>query len=202
MKSALESVLHAGVVTHAERSQVASLLAASEDSELTITTKTGNDDATADLFKMLTEKTEKTLSDMRKKELDAGHEFASSKLTLENEIKSMEEETKAQQELKATTLQAQAQANKDLAVEKKVLQEDVSYSSDTKRDCLSKAEDFETLHIDAVNELGALAKAKEILMKGVTAALVETKFKLRSKKAAAAGDGKARALRAIQALGR
>merc|ERR1719313_539740 len=146
--------------------------------------------------------TQGTISDMRKKEMAAKHDFDSEKLTIESQIASMEEEMKAQQQLEQTTTQELAQANKDMAVEKKVLKTDTEYSADLKRDCESKALDFETLYKDSTAELAALAKAKEILSKGVKESLVETKLKLRSSARVVDDNKKAKALRAIQELGR
>merc|ERR550514_1201862 len=108
----------------------------------------------------------------------------------------------------ASTAEALATAEKDLAVEKKGLSEDEAYVRDLKRDCQSKAADYEVEAKDNQAELKALASAKAILAKKFAAsALVQTGAKVKARAASgdeddAAEDAKARALRSIEQLGR
>merc|ERR1719498_1036676 len=55
-------------------------------------------------------------------------------------------------------------AQTDLAVTQKSLAEDTSYLKDLKRDCQNRASDFEVEVKDNKAELGALGKAKAILL--------------------------------------
>merc|ERR1719399_193909 len=99
-----------------------------------------------------------------------------------------------------------AMAEKDLAVEKKGLSEDTAYLKDLKRDCQTKASEYEVETKDNKAELTALSKAKAILLKKF--ALVQTGaathahelFKARAHDDEE--DNKARALRSIEQLGR
>merc|ERR1719375_2955743 len=90
-------------------------------------------------------------------------------------------------------------AEKDLAVEKKGLAEDTAYLKDLKRDCQTKASEFEVETKDNKAELTALGKAKAILLKKF--ALVQTGAATHAK-AHDDEDNKARALRSIEQLGR
>merc|ERR1719375_79443 len=90
-------------------------------------------------------------------------------------------------------------AEKDLAVEKKGLSEDTAYLKDLKRDCQTKASEFEVETKDNKAELTALGKAKAILLKKF--ALVQTGAATHAK-AHDDEDNKARALRSIEQLGR
>merc|ERR1719456_706644 len=101
---------------------------------------------------------------------------------------------------KAAAGQSLADAEGDLAVEQKGLAEDTSYVRDLKRDCQSRAGEFEVETKDNQAELTALGKAKAILLKKF-AAFVQV-----GAKSVATTDehdsAKARALKTIEQLGR
>merc|ERR1719364_78320 len=97
-----------------------------------------------------------------------------------------------------------AQADKDLAVEKKGLAEDTTYLRELKRDCQTRAGEFEVETKDNNAELGALAKAKAIMLKKFGgASLVQLGARARVAVRSDADDKlKAKALRSIEQLGR
>merc|ERR1719375_1752946 len=111
-------------------------------------------------------------------------------------------------QLSASTASKLADAEKDLAVEKKGLKEDTAYLSDLKRDCQTRASEFEVESKDNKAELTALGKAKAILLKKFAASLVQTGAKVAAQArvadsdADAQEDAKARALRSIEGLGK
>ena len=78
-----------------------------------------------------------------------------------------------QSRVKASTSQTLAEAQVDLAVEKKGPAEDTIYLKELKRDCQSRAESFEVETKDNNAELTALGKAKATLLKKF-AAFVQT----------------------------
>merc|ERR1719182_353602 len=84
---------------------------------------------------------------------------------LENEIKNLNKEKDESTSKSASTAQALAQAEKDIAVEKQGLAEDEKYLRDLKRDCQSRAGEFEVEAKDNQAELKALEAAKAILLK-------------------------------------
>merc|ERR1719161_1681854 len=105
----------------------------------------------------------------------------------------------------ASSAQELAEAEKDLAMESKGLSEDTTYLRELKRDCQTRASEFEVEARDNKAELTALSKAKAILQKKFAASFVQTGAKVTVKArddADAADEAKARALRSIEQLGR
>merc|ERR1719247_3749080 len=92
---------------------------------------------------------------------------------LENEIANMKKEMAESTKKAAAASEEGAQAEKDLSLEKKGLAEDETYLRDLKKDCQSRASEFEVTYKDNKAELGALGKAKAILLKKF-ASLVQT----------------------------
>jgi len=108
--------------------------------------------------------------------------------------------------MKATSEQAFAQAQEDLGATKKTKAEDQKYSQTLKLSCESKSGEWETRQKSAKGELGAIAKATEILQKGVVA-LVQTGQESRRSAGISSiqkveGDRKARAAVKLRDLGR
>merc|ERR1719502_2017662 len=101
----------------------------------------------------------------------------------------------------AATSEELAQAEQDLAVEKKGLSEDEAYMRDLKRDCQSRASEFEVEYKDNKAELEALGKATAI-MKKKFASFVQTGAKVRARSESDEDERKARVLRSIEQLGR
>merc|ERR1719487_1234181 len=127
------------------------------------------------------DKAEESLTEARKAESEAQHNGAMLKQGLENEIKNSKQEMAESTQKSAATSEALAQAEKDLAVEKKGLSTDEAYVRDLKRDCQSKAADYEVEAKDNQAELKALAAAKAILTKKFGgAALVQTGAKAKA----------------------
>merc|ERR1719172_565038 len=119
---------------------------------------------------------------------------------LENEIKNMNKEKDESTAKSASTAAALAQAEKDLAVEKKGLAEDEKYLRDLKRDCQSRAGDFEVEAKDNQAELKALEAAKAILLKALEAFVqVRARVAVRDD---VSDNAKERALRSIEQLGK
>merc|ERR1719218_128692 len=119
------------------------------------------------------DKAEASLTEARKGEAEAQSSHALLKQGLENEVSNSKKEMSESTQLSASTATKLADAEKDLAVEKKGLAEDTSYLKDLKRDCQTRASEFEVESKDNKAELTALSKAKAILLKKF-AALVQT----------------------------
>merc|ERR1719482_1723268 len=102
--------------------------------------------------------------------------------------------------------EAKAQAEKELALEKKGHADDTAYVAELKQESTVMAENFEVEYKDAAGALKAIGVATDILKKKF-ASLVETGVTRRSGIRVATArpvseEGKTRALRAIQQLGR
>jgi chromosome segregation ATPase len=99
-----------------------------------------------------------------------------------------------------------AQAEKDLALEKKGHSADAAGQADLKHDCNSKAQNYEVEYRDASKAVKAMIEAEKILKAKFGSSLLETSVARRVASRAAvqvaSDDGKTRALRLIEQLGR
>merc|ERR1719502_1568263 len=205
----LGQIVEASFVSQKQKEHIAALLQsradAQEDAELGSTGEgEGGVSAILDTLAEMQQKAEASLSEARKGESEAQMNGALLKQGLENEIKTMKQEKDESTAKSASTSQALAQAEKDLATEKSGLAEDESYLRDLKRDCQSAAGQFEVEAKDNQAELKALGAAKAILLKKF-AALVETGSKTRARTSMrddVSDDAKERALKSIEQLGK
>merc|ERR1719364_687080 len=205
----LGQIVEASFVSQKQKEHIAALLQsradAQEDAELGSSSMgEGGVQAILDTLKEMEDKAEASLTEVRKGEAEAQMNGALLKQGLENEIKSMKQEKDESTSKSASTAAALAQAEKDLAVEKKGLAEDEKYLRDLKRDCQSRAGEFEVEAKDNQAELKALEAAKAILLKKF-AALVQTGSKAHARVAVrddVTDDAKERALKSIEQLGK
>jgi hypothetical protein len=194
----LGQIVEASFVTKSQKYHIAALLQQSADAqEDAAFMGGGGSDAILDTLKDMEDKASASLSEVRKGEADAQMNGALLKQGLESEIKNMNKEKSESTSRSASTKQALAGAEKDLAAETKGLAEDTAYLKDLKRDCQSRAQSFEVQTKDNNAELGALTKAKAILLKKF--ALVQTGTATRND---AQDDAKARVLKSIEQLGK
>merc|ERR1719324_460820 len=116
----------------------------------------------------------------------------------------MSKELSESTQFKASSAEKLAQAQGDLVVTTKAFEEDTAYLKDLKRDCQTRAREFELTVKDNNAELTALGKAKAILLKKF--ALVQTRTQVhalaKAKVQVRDEDPKSRALRSIEQLGR
>merc|ERR550514_1267717 len=138
------------------------------------------------------DKASASLTDARKREAEAAQAHALLKQGLQNEAKGMTKEMNEATKQKAALGGTLGQAQEDLA-------ENTSYLADLKRDCQSRAQEFEVTTRDNKAEMTALGKAKAILLKKF--ALVQTSAATKAR-VHDDEDPKARALRQIEQLGR
>merc|ERR1719482_1971655 len=203
--TSLGQIIEASFVTQKQKDHIASLLQqradAEEDAELGSMGEGGVDAILSTLGEM-EDKAETSLTEVRKGEAEAQQSHMLLKQGLENEIKNMKKEKDESTSRSASTAQKLAEAEKDLATEQKGLAEDTTYLRDLKRDCQSRAQEFEVQTKDNNAELTALGKAKAILLKKF-AALVQTGAKTTvSARNDAEDDAKARVLKSIEQLGK
>merc|ERR1719265_41912 len=200
--ASLGQIVDANFVTHEQRQKVQAFLQAQADAEdsLTIKTTKGGADAIIQTLEEMTERAEGTLADTRKEEMQGGQEAALLKQGMEGEIATLKEELSESTKAKQFNAETKAGAEKDLAVEKKGLSEDTAYLGDVKRDCQSRATEYEAEARDGQAELKALAAAKEILTKKF-GLLLQTRATVRLSDDDDE-DVRARALRSIEQLGR
>merc|ERR1719201_68389 len=114
-------------------------------------------------------KAEDTLSDLRKKEMGDAQTFAMLEAGLKDEIAHGEEKLSTAKKGKASNEQAKEDASGKLVETKKSKAADEEYASTLKTECEAKASEWEARQKSAAEEMGAIEKAKTILVEGVTA---------------------------------
>jgi chromosome segregation ATPase len=133
-----------------------------------------------DTISDMKDKAESTLSDARKAEMEANHEYEMLKQNLEMQMSTLKKRMSEATTEKSGLEEAKASAEEELATTKKTLADDEKYLEDLKQGCSMKAAEWETRQKDAAGELAAIAKAKEVLESGVKVFL-EVSSKTRSK---------------------
>merc|ERR1719498_1343657 len=114
-------------------------------------------------------KAEGELSDLRKKEMASAHEFKMLEQNLEAEVAHTNEKLATATKTKASAQESQATAEGDLAETTKTKAADEEYSENLKSECEMAASEWAARQASAKEEMGAIDKAKEILVSGVVA---------------------------------
>merc|ERR1719337_380060 len=114
-------------------------------------------------------KAEDTLSDLRKKEMSDAQEFAMLEQGLKDEISHGEEKLSTATKSKAANAEAKEDASGKLVETEKSKAADEEYAGTLKTECEAKAAEWEARQKSAAEEMGAIEKAKTILVDGVTA---------------------------------
>jgi len=114
-------------------------------------------------------KAEDTLSDLRKKEASDAQAFAMLDQGLKDEISHGEDKLSTATKGKAASEEAKGTASSKLVETTKSKAADEEYAGTLKTECEAKASAWEARQKSASEEMGAIEKAKEILVSGVTA---------------------------------
>merc|ERR1719484_377049 len=120
-----------------------------------------------DTISDMKDKAESTLSDARKAEMEANHEYEMLKQSLETQISTMKKRMSEATTEKSGLEDAKAGAEEEMASTKKTLADDEKYLEELKQSCSMNAQEWATRQKDAAGELAAIAKAKEVLESGV-----------------------------------
>jgi len=112
-------------------------------------------------------KAEESLTDARRAETKQQHSYKMMAQSLNNEIKIGMEKKSAAASLKASSQEDQAKAEGELAETQKTKAADTEYVATLKGECEMAAREWASRQEQAKGELGAIAKAKEILAGGV-----------------------------------
>merc|ERR1719321_2318942 len=126
-------------------------------------------------------KAEDTLSTLRKKEMTDAQNFAMLESGLNDEISHGQEKVSTAKSSKGANEQAEADASAKLVETAKSKAADEEYAGTLKTECEEKAAEWEARQKSATEEMGAIEKAKEILVGGVKA-FVQMKTKTQTKK--------------------
>jgi len=198
LKSGLKRVVEAGFVTEAKGATVSAFLQSRDDAEDGLSARNPE----GDTLGRVVELAEKALSGARRKDSEAAMAYGSVKQNLDNEISNMNAQLKDATHGKQVSTESLAQAEKDLALEKKGHSKDSAAQADLKHDCNSKAQNYEIEHRDASKAVKAMMEAEKILKAKFGSALLQTHTARRVAMRVANNDGKTRALRLIEQLGR
>merc|ERR1719421_381987 len=112
-------------------------------------------------------KAEESLSDLRKKETEEVHSFEMVKQNLESEIGNAKDKLDMSTKSKADATEKLADAEASSVETKKSKAADEEYSATLKTQCEETARMWEERQKSAKEEMGAIEKAKEILVSGV-----------------------------------
>merc|ERR1719161_290636 len=200
----LGQLVEASFVKPEQRRHIQSFLETRADAEESFEARarTLDSNAIVDTLVEMTDEAEESLTQTRKREGEAAQSFALLKQSLEGETKGMKEELGESTQFKASSAEKLAQAQQDLVVTTKAFEEDTAYLKDLKRDCQTRAREFEVTVKDNNAELTALGKAKAILLKKFALVQTSAKVHAHAKLRVHDEDPKSRALRSIEQLGR
>merc|ERR1719191_2326339 len=126
-------------------------------------------------------KAEDTLSALRKKEMQDAQAFAMLESGLKDEIAHGGDKLSTAKSGKAMNEESKATASTKLVETEKAKAADEEYAGTLKTECESKAAEWEARQKSATEEMGAIEKAKEILVGGVKA-FVQMKTKTQTEK--------------------
>lgn len=121
-------------------------------------------------------KAEDTLSDLRKKEMQAQHSYQMVKGGLEGELKNCDDKLATAKTSNAGAMQAEGAAKEELVETEKTKAADEAYASTLKTECETKAAEWAERQKSAGEEMAVIEKAKDILTSGVKA-FVQVKSK-------------------------
>jgi len=173
---ALSKIIEANWVNEEDKAKVQALLQSSAsdgDEDLSLQPQastaaySSQGGGILDTIKDMKEKAESTLSDARAEEMKAAHAFAMVKQSLETELATMKKRMSEATTEKSGLEESKASAEEELSATQKTLADDEKYLQDLKQSCSLKASEWETRQKDAAEEMGAIAKAKEVLEDGV-----------------------------------
>merc|ERR1719281_629234 len=200
----LGQLVEASFINAEQRRHIQSFLDMRADAEeaFEARARTLDSNGIIDTLTEMTDKAEESLTTTRKREAEAAQSFALLKQSLEGETKGMKEELGESTQFKASSAEKLAGAQEDLVMTTKAFEEDTTYLKELKRDCQTRAREFEVTVKDNNAELTALGKAKAILLKKFALVQTSTKVRALAKTRVHDEDPKSRALRSIEQLGR
>jgi len=178
LSAGLSEIVKASWVNSHQKAMLQSLLqseSSSEDEDLSLQPQattaayTSQGGGILDAISDMKEKAEASLSDLRKNEMTSSHEFQMLEQGLKDELDVMTKRKGEAASQRSSTEEAMHTAEGELSETKEALASDETYLSDLKQSCATKASEWSQRQKDASEEMGAIAKAKEILESGVKA---------------------------------
>jgi chromosome segregation ATPase len=211
MLAGMDKIVEANWVTTAQKSEVSAFLQsrqAEKDGDTELQEPAAYESSSGGILgaiQGMEEKAEDSLGSERKQEMKDLNAYQLLKMSLENELKNLKAELGKASSKKQFTTQELANAQKSLAQSQKGLSEDSSSLRDLKRECQTKAGEYEEEFKDRQNELGALGKAKEIMESKFSFLQTKTTVRVHSTSRMATRqneDRKEQALKLLHTLGK
>jgi len=177
---ALQVVVDAAAFSSADKQKLTALLQAHEGAD---EDEPGAPEAAAyksksggiiDVLQDLKDKAEEQLSALRKAETDAAHKYDMVKQALEDSIKADTNDLEEEKKLLASTGEAKATAEGELATTVKDLADATSALETVNSDCIQAAGDHEATVKARAEELETIAKTKKILEETTSGAAEQT----------------------------
>merc|ERR1719389_960273 len=182
MTSALNQIVEAAWVTAGSRKTMKSFLQAAaaakenEDDDLTLDQPQAKmvayESSSGGIVTAIEEmqgKAEDTLSDLRKKEMQAAHSYEMVKGGLEGELKNAADKLSTAKSSNAAATEAEGKASAELVETEKTKAADEEYAATLKGECETKATEWAERQKSATEEMAVIEKAKDILTSGVKA---------------------------------
>merc|ERR1719327_297546 len=182
MTAALSQIVEAAWVSSGSRRTLKSFLQSAaaakenEDDDLTLeqpqATMVSYESSSGSIVSAIEDmqgKAEDTLSDLRKKETQATMSFEMVKGALTSELKNTEDKLSTAKSSQAAAAEAEGKAKGELTATTSTKAADEEYAATLKTECETKATEWEQRQKDATEEMGVIAKAKDILVGGVKA---------------------------------
>jgi len=174
LASSLKTIVDASWISTDDKAKVQKLLQTEDsDEDLTLqpqATTSAYETHDGGILGTLTElkdKAEESLSKARKAEMEANHAYEMLKQSIEMELSTMQKRMSAATSERSSTEETMHAASEELEETKKSKAADEAYLEDLKVDCAAKAKEWTERQHSVSEELGAIAKAKEILSSGV-----------------------------------
>jgi len=170
LAQALGALVQASAINSADATRLSALVQQDADDEddtmgaPAAAAYEGKSGGIVDTLSDLLEKAEAELANLRKKEQAEQHNFEMVAQGLTDSIKFANKDSDASKKSLAESEEAKSVATGDLGVTSKALAEDVAANRELHHDCMTKAEDFEAETKSRGEELGALKKAKAIII--------------------------------------
>jgi chromosome segregation ATPase len=172
--TSLKTIVDASWISNDDKAKVQQLLQTEDsDEDLTLQPQAAtssyetHDGGILETLTELKDKAEESLSKARKTEMEAQHAYELLKQSIEMELSGMQKRMTAATNQRSSTEETMHAASAELEETKKSKAADESYLSDLKMDCAAKATEWSERQKSVEEELGAIAKAKEILSSGV-----------------------------------
>jgi chromosome segregation ATPase len=170
LAASLRTIVEASWVTSAEKAKVQAMLQGqSEDEDLSLQAPAEGEEpkGIVETLTDLRDKAKESLSKARRAEMETNHAYEMLKQSIDIELGNMKERMAAATSEKSSTEETMHAATAELEETKKSKATDEAYLADLKMDCATKAKEWDERQKSVAEELGAIAKAKEILSDGV-----------------------------------